>query len=104
MTFTQKTQIHIVLGKVLSNIPLYSGDLLKRVNLHFDEENQFNPSTLREAINYVRSKGLLPVISTSKGYWISYDKREIFKTILSLRSRAKSINAAADGLLTHIKD
>lgn len=53
---------------------------------------------LRKIINHIRCHGLLPVIGTSKGYYVSYDKDEIFKQIKSLNQRANSIINSAKGL------
>lgn len=53
---------------------------------------------LRKIVNYVRSNGLLPIIATSKGYYVSYDKEEISKQIKSLHQRANSILSSANGL------
>lgn len=53
---------------------------------------------LRKMVNYIRSNGLLPLIATSIGYYVSYDKEEIDKQILSMEERARSIIKAAEGM------
>lgn len=58
---------------------------------------------LRKLVNYIRSNGLLPLVATSKGYFVSYDKEVIYSQIKSLRQRATSINNCADGLEKFIK-
>ena len=58
---------------------------------------------LRKLCNYIRSKGIIPLIATSKGYYISYDSVDINKQIKSLRERAAAINKCADGLMKFIK-
>jgi hypothetical protein len=42
---------------------------------------------------------MLPLIATSDGYYVSYDKIEIEKQIQSLKERAESINRCANGML-----
>jgi hypothetical protein len=53
---------------------------------------------LRKITNFLRSAKILPVIATSKGYYISYDKNEIEKQIKSLEQRVAGIQTAIDGL------
>jgi len=53
---------------------------------------------LRKLVNYIRVNSLLPLIATSKGYFVSYDKTIINTQIQSLRQRANSINNCANGL------
>lgn len=54
--------------------------------------------TLRKFSNHIRRKGLLPLIATSKGYFITEDKELIKKQIQSLFERASSIKQSAEGL------
>lgn len=58
---------------------------------------------LRKLINYMRTHDILPVCSTSKGYFISYDEKVIKKQIVSLSQRANSIVSCAYGLERFIK-
>ena len=53
---------------------------------------------LRKIINFIRAKKILPVIATSRGYYISHDKDVIKREIESLRGRQAGIQAAIDGL------
>ena len=53
---------------------------------------------LRKITNFIRSEGILPIIATSNGYYISYDKQEISKQIQSLTERAEAIMSSANGL------
>jgi tetrahydromethanopterin S-methyltransferase subunit B len=46
----------------------------------------------------IRSKGILPLIATSNGYYCSYDKQEIMEQIKSLQERADAIINSANGL------
>jgi len=53
---------------------------------------------LRKMCNYIRSTGMLPLIATSDGYYVSNEPEEIEAQINSLRQRARSIDNCADGL------
>ena len=61
-------------------------------------KTKMTEARLRKCINYIRSNSLLPVIATSKGYYVSYDKNEIENQILSLTERSRSIMNCAEGL------
>lgn len=56
------------------------------------------PVRLRKYFNYFRTHGLLPIIGTSEGCYITADKLEIEKQIKSLQERANQINRAAEGM------
>lgn len=58
---------------------------------------------LRKFVNHIRINSLLPLIATSKGYFVSDDPEEIKLQVKSLWERAKSIKDAADGLVIFIK-
>lgn len=53
---------------------------------------------LRKYFNYFRTKGIIPIIATSDGCYITEDKAEIEKQIKSLEQRANSIRKAAEGM------
>lgn len=53
---------------------------------------------LRKIINFIRTNALLPIIGTSKGYYVSYEKIDIQNQIKSLNERANSIIDCANGL------
>jgi hypothetical protein len=53
---------------------------------------------LRKLCNYIRSHSLIPLIATSNGYYVSYDKEEIKLQIRSLTDRAEAIVNSALGL------
>jgi hypothetical protein len=59
---------------------------------------QFSEPRLRKIINFIRSEGILPVMGTSNGYYVSYDVRELKSQIESLRQRAEAIMSSANGL------
>lgn len=58
----------------------------------------FEATRLRKWVNYFRSCGILAILATSKGYYISNDPGEIMSQIDSLEERARSIQTAATGL------
>lgn len=70
---------------------------------HSAKIKKINDVKLRMLINYMRTHDILPVCSTSKGYFISYDKKVLEKQIVSLSQRANSIMSCAYGLERFIK-
>ncbi len=53
---------------------------------------------LRKIVNFIRSEGILPVIATSKGYYVSYDASVIETQIESLIGRRDAIDVSIKGL------
>jgi len=53
---------------------------------------------LRKICNFIRSHSLMPLIATSKGYYVSYDKIEIQAQIQSLEERASAILNTVKGM------
>lgn len=85
--------------------PLYANQIVRGVNKRRDEgisnyclSKPFTELRLRKMVNYFRCSATLPVISTSRGYYVSYERDEIIDMIKSLRARADAIFAASDGL------
>ena len=79
------------------NNPIKEPEIVKK----FNERNgnlKLSGVRLRKLVNYIRVNSLLPLIATSKGYFVSYDKDVLDSQIKSLQQRANSINACADGL------
>jgi len=58
----------------------------------------FSEPRLRKIINFIRSEGILPVMSTSNGYYITKDRAELESQIESLTQRAEAIMTSANGL------
>lgn len=77
--------------------PIKEPDIVSRWNERHPNA-KLTGARLRKLVNYIRANGLLPLIATSKGYYVSYDKAEIEAQIKSLRQRAASIISCADGL------
>lgn len=89
------------LSKRNKNNPLKANELVKIINTNKDKygiKSTFTSVRLRKCCNYIRTNGLLPIIATSKGYYVSEDKMEILKQIESLEQRASSILKSAEGL------
>jgi len=71
----------------------------------FNERNiglKLSAVRLRKLVNYIRSNSLLPLIATSKGYYVSTNKNVIASQIKSLEQRANSIMNCAYGLKVFI--
>ena len=93
--------------------PALSGIIIVETNMlirqaistgnHSAKIKKINDVKLRKLINYMRTHDILPVCSTSKGYFISYDKKVLEKQIVSLSQRANSIMSCAYGLERFIK-
>ena len=62
----------------------------------------FSEPRLRKLTNFIRSAGILPIIATSNGYYVSYDKDEIRLQITSLEERAAAILNSANGLKKYL--
>jgi len=89
------------------NDPIKAPEIIKLLNSQkvlFGLEYKVTQARLRKMINFIRCNSLLPVIGTSKGYYVSNNRIEIEKQVQSLRERADAINAAADGLQELIID
>jgi hypothetical protein len=91
----------------LSEIIVWETNMLIRQAIstgnHSAKIKKINDVKLRKLINYMRTHDILPVCSTSKGYFISYDKKVLEKQIVSLSQRANSIMSCAYGLERFIK-
>lgn len=83
--------------------PIKAKDIVSGVNKAYDLKTKFTDVRLRKIINYYRVNAIIPIISTSKGYFVSYLDADIEAMIVSLSQRAKSISDCCDGL-TRILD
>ena len=59
---------------------------------------------VREMVNEMRADDRLPVCSDATGYFYARDKSEALHTINQLRSRAKHIHRAAEGVLSYFEE
>jgi hypothetical protein len=84
--------------------PIKAPDLIKSVNA-FVEKNRpdikqkLSEPRLRKLCNFIRSNSLIPLIATSNGYYVSYDKDEIHKQMQSLLDRGNAIIKSSLGLV-----
>lgn len=83
--------------KTKSN-PVKAPVIVEKINAAHITPLKFTESRLRKMCNYIRTHGLLPLIATSRGYYVSHDKQEIKSEIQSLLERANSIVTSAKGL------
>jgi hypothetical protein len=84
--------------------PIKAEQIVKNYNGNVQKgEVKLTQPRLRKICNHIRSYGLLPLIATSKGYYVSYDKEEIKLQITSLLERARSIENCAIGLQEFVK-
>ena len=87
--------------------PVLAKQIIDGVNEKWNLKPKLNDARLRKIINYYRVQSILPIISTSKGYYVSYEEDEINLMIQSLTQRANSIIQASFGmgkLLKKIKE
>lgn len=61
--------------------------------------NVMTSQRLQKIINYIRVNSLLPIISTSTGYYSSYDREDIMIMIEQFRGRIAAMQAAEDGMM-----
>lgn len=59
---------------------------------------------LRKLCNYIRVTSQIPLIATSKGYYVSYLRKDIEDQVKSLKERANSILSSAKGLEQFLKE
>jgi hypothetical protein len=80
--------------------PIKAPEIIKAMNTFAKSKGltTLSEPRLRKLINHIRVNGIMPVIATSKGYYVSYDKQEILDQITSLTQRANSILDSANGL------
>lgn len=77
--------------------PIKSADVVERFN-NYNGTKILTDARLRKIVNHIRTNGMLPLIATSNGYYVSNDKQEILKQIESLEQRSRSIDNCAKGL------
>lgn len=85
-------------SKRTKNNPVTAPEIVRGVNANVPLTQNFSDRRLRKIINYYRVNSILPIISTSKGYYVSRDENEIEGMIISLNQRANSILEACFGM------
>ena len=84
--------IGMIEGRKASN-PILSRDLEKRAGVMGKK--------IREIIHRARTEWDMPICAESKGYFMTSNKLEAERTVRSLRSRAKQLTEAANGIEKH---
>lgn len=80
--------------------PIKAPEIVRKMNVYASRHGicKMTEPRLRKLINHIRSQAILPVIATSKGYYISYDEGEVSDQIKSLTERANSMLDCVFGL------
>ena len=81
--------------------PVKEPDICKGLNTYFANNRikyKMSGAKVRKYVNYIRKNSILPLIATSKGYYVSDDKQEIVNQIKSMEQRSSGILDAANGL------
>lgn len=89
-------------SKYTKQNPIKAPEIVATFNLNREKigyQKKLTEPKLRKICNHIRSNGLLPLIATSQGYYVSFDQKEVSDMIRSLRERANAINRSADGLM-----
>ena len=84
--------------------PVTASEIVSGVNKNMKLTQKFSDRRLRKIINHYRVNAILPIISTSKGYYVSYDENEIEGMVISLTQRAKSILEGCFGMQRILKE
>lgn len=82
--------------------PITAKKLLQVIN--DGKKYSLNDVRFRKMVNYIRSNSILPIISTHRGYFVSYDEKELSNQIKSLYQRSNSIQDSAFGLNKILKE
>lgn len=86
------------LEKRTKDNPILAKQIIDGVNEKWNPKPKLTDARLRKIINYYRTESILPVISTSKGYFVSYDEKDIEDMMQSLCQRGNSIIQCSFGL------
>lgn len=104
LTDKEKSILNIVVNVFLKiNNPIKSHEVCSMIN---QEQSIFKVTDvrLRKFVNHIRKNNIIPIIATSNGYFVSFDKNVIQKQIISLYERANSIKDTAIGLEYFLRD
>ena len=53
---------------------------------------------VRKIVSYIRRHSIAPILASSNGYYLSHDREEIRRHIVSLEDRIAGIRSAKEGL------
>lgn len=100
--FTDEMKFY--LETILSEGVVKQADIVEIINMKIVMEHgtgheiKLTPMRLRKYFNFFRTNGIIPIIATSNGCYISKDQNEIAKQILSMEERARQILRASEGM------
>jgi hypothetical protein len=77
------------------NWPVNSFILARELSFHFN--TTVKTQKIRTLINLLRQDGV-PVIANNRGYYISYEKEDIVRQIVSMKKRISITGLAINGL------
>ncbi len=103
LTKDEKTLLPILMkgleNKTKDN-PMKATEIITKMNVYCKEKKlpKMHDVRLRKMVNHIRSNGLMPVLASSSGYYVSYDKEDIKEQLVSLEQRAFSILNCVKGL------
>lgn len=92
------TKLIPAFNKRTKDNPIKAPEIVKKVNEMYNPKPKFSEVRLRKIVNYYRSNAIIPIISTSNGYFVSYNPQDINEMVASLSQRATSIYKCAHGL------
>lgn len=90
--------VRIVLLMTDRTKPIYGQEIVDMINNKIHLDRTFTQVDLRKTINYMRKHSQLPIIAGAKGYYVSFEKEDIYSQIKSLEGRINSLNEAKQGL------
>lgn len=83
--------------------PIKAPEICEKINSNKPDASKFTEARLRKICNYIRSNGMIPLIATSRGYYVDYSREALESQIKSLTERSNSIMRCAQGLQTFLK-
>ena len=86
--------------------PIKAPEIVLQMSMYLEGKGNragFSEPRLRKFVNYIRSNGILPLVATSQGYYVTDDLDRIRSQVRSLQQRARSILMCADGLENYIR-
>lgn len=81
--------IHNLLIQATKEKQISNGQLLAEINWRTEEQHRLSSPRIRKIIRYLRIQRKIPIIATSKGYFISTSLEELKKQSKSLGQRAQ---------------
>jgi hypothetical protein len=100
LTDKEKELVHPIIEgfkRYTKENPIKAQDVVLRFNSYRNSRDLTEPR-LRKIVNFIRTNGMLPLIATSNGYYVSTDPQEIQDQIKSLIQRSNAILNCANGL------